>query len=209
MVQSAPSTVIYAGLPKNLTGLVDRNLGRHFRTTVGLAAAVANHCGIEPRKIKTILQSFHGLEGRQEFITAISGVSFINDTTATIPEATIAALQRFKIKAGTARKLILIAGGEDKKLDFRNLASEIKNNAGVLILLPGTATNKLKKEFRTAPRNLKTRRVKSMHEAVRNAYRLAQTGDYVLLSPGAASFGIFANEFDRGKQFIDEINKLK
>lgn len=225
LAKKAPSKVVAARLPKNLRLLVDRNLGRHYRVPAALAYAVAKLFGVGDRRIRKVLRNFHGLEGRQEKIAETRGVTFINDTTATIPEATIAALQRFhplaKMRGG---KIILIAGGADKKLDFREMARAVKKYVDALVLLPGTATEKIKKCFSGRsqrntlnPPSLSFRKgglgrifnVNSMREAVKIARKLAGKGDYVILSPGAASFGLFLNEFDRGKQFVDSVHKLR
>ena len=109
---------------------------------------------------------------------------------------------------------ILIAGGTDKKLDFRALAGEIKKSVDELILLPGTGTEQIKKELRivnneSRKEEKRIRDATSMQEAVQTAFSVAQKGDWIVLSPGATSFGLFLNEFDRGDQFVHEVSKLK
>lgn len=222
---SSRTVLVKTHLTKRLKKIVDQNLGRHYEPAVVLAMAVAKHFKVENGTMQKILKNFRGLEGRQKLIATIKGVRWINDTTSTIPEATIAAVDRFaKITPG---RLILLAGGQDKKLDFRKLAQNIKTKVAGLILLPGTATEKLKKTLRiihesdyrrlgSRQRNrlgkkqdkLRMIEVKSMAEAVKKAATLTKYGDLVILSPGAASFGLFANEFDRGKQFINAVNRL-
>lgn len=209
LVKKAKSRVITGRLPKELIKIVDKNLGKHYRESVALAYTVARHFRIPPPAIKKILQNFRGLEGRQEKIAGIRGVIFINDTTATIPEATVAALKRFYPLAKKAGgKIILIAGGSDKKLDFQGMARAIKKYAAAAVLLPGTATEKLKQEFRINNKVVVVN-VFSMKEAVDEAYNLAVKGDYVILSPGAASFGLFLNEFDRGEKFVKAVKALR
>lgn len=207
-------------LAKGLEKLVDQNLGKHYQNSVALAVAVAKHFGVGDEMIQKVLKNFKGLEGRQELIATLKGVRWINDTTSTIPEATIAAVDRFAkpthlnfsnrggLAQNTKRQLLLIAGGQDKKLNFRKLAQNIKNKVAGLILLPGTATKKLKKYLLPLKGGLEIIEVKSMSGAVKKAAALARYGDLVILSPGAASFGLFANEFDRGNQFVDYVNKL-
>ncbi len=206
--QHAVSITMSPRLPQELRSIVDQRLGAHYRSSAGLAVAVARHFYIPLRAIKKILFSFQGLPARQEEIAIIRGVRFINDTTATMPDATLAALKRFRKLSGR-NKLILIAGGQDKKLKFKKLTAEIKKSVDTLVLLPGTATKKIKRELRIG--NYKSRNIceaNSMHEAVKIARKLAQRGDYIILSPGAASFGLFLNEFDRGDQFAQEVKKL-
>ncbi|TSC68729.1 MAG: UDP-N-acetylmuramoylalanine--D-glutamate ligase, partial [Parcubacteria group bacterium Gr01-1014_66] len=108
--------------------LVDNRLGMHYRTSVGLAIGVARHFGIGHAAMKEALSNFRGLPGRMEIVERTAGITFVNDTTATIPDATIAALKRFRIRADKG-KLILIAGGQDKKLVFLTLARMIKKYA--------------------------------------------------------------------------------
>ncbi len=167
--------------------------GEHNLYNISAAIIIAKIFKIPDSFIKKTLKNFKGIEGRLEFVKEIRGVKYYNDTTATIPEATIAALKSFK-------NIILIAGGTDKKLDFKKLAKEISNRVKLLILLPGTATEKI---------NNKGIKVKSMKIAVKIAYKNAKKGDIVLLSPGCTSFGLFQHEFDRGDQFKKWVKKLK
>ena len=173
--------------------------GEHNLSNVAAAIAVAKLFKISSTYIKETLDNFKGIEGRLEFIKEFEGIKYYNDTTATTPEATIAALRSFPLY-----KIILIAGGTDKNLNFKNLAEEILKGVKSLILLPGTATEKLKKEL--APGQVE---VKSMKEAVKTARKNAKKNDIILLSPGCASFGLFQHEFDRGEQFKKWLKKLK
>lgn len=209
--QQARSKVIKATLPKNLQDTVDANLGRHYREAAGLAVAVAKQLGVRDEIIRKTLKNFRGLEGRQELINTVRGIKFINDTTSTIPEATEAALERVKHLKKSIERIILIAGGEDKGLNYAGLAKRIAEDVEILILLPGTATNKLKAQI--SKLNLDNfpvvKNTKSMREAVQTAYNFAKKGDWIILSPGAASFNLFLNEFDRGRQFVEEVRKLR
>lgn len=205
----SPPRLHIASLPAAWEKTVDENLGAHYRSAAALAYAVGRHFGVADAAMRRVLKAFHGLEGRQEEIAVIRGIRFINDTTATIPDAAIAAIARFRKLAGK-NKLILIAGGQDKKLNFRDMASVIRKSVDHLILLPGTATQKLAKilnKFRTDLRSV--RNSESMGAAVKIAQRLAVRGDCIVLSPGAASFGLFLNEFDRGAQFATAVQKLQ
>ena len=183
--------------------IVDNNLGSHYRSSVALAIGVANHVGVPRAIIESTLTNFHGLPGRQELIATIRGVSYINDTTATIPDAAIAAIQRFRMKVKQSN-LILIAGGSDKKLKFSQMAEAIRHDVDHLITLPGTATEQLLLKLTHTKKSAKLtiQNAESMKHAVTLASGIAASGDYVLLSPGAASFGLFANEFDRGDKFV-------
>jgi UDP-N-acetylmuramoylalanine--D-glutamate ligase len=138
-----------------------------------------------------------------ELVRKIGKLSFINDTTATTPDASISALSAFK---GT---VVLIAGGSDKKLNYAGLAKSIKESVVRVYMLPGSASEKILIQLK----KLGYKDIffaQSMKQAVRQAFAYANTNTVgtILLSPGAASFGLFLNEFDRGDQFTSQVNKL-
>ena len=208
LARDARSRVTLCAPPNSaFAALVEKRLGSHYVPSVAIAAAVARHFGIKPPAITRVLGAFDGLEGRQENIGLIRGIRFINDTTATIPDATIAALNRFYVRARRGARLILIAGGTDKNLRFSAMADAVKTMADAVFLLPGDATEHLKKSLGKTAKPI--RDAESMRDTVRSAFMMARRGDTILLSPGAASFGLFANEFDRGEQFVKEVKKLK
>ncbi len=175
-----------------------------------ICAALIAH--ISPAHIKKILRTFAGVPNRLELVREIGGVKYYNDTTATTPDATIAAL-----RALDSKQVILLAGGADKKLDYQVSAKIIPQFIKTLILFEGSASDKILKELRMSHNSLflipnskitVVPYISSMKAAMLIAKRYAVRGDIVLLSPGAASFGIFKNEFDRGKQFIKEVYLL-
>lgn len=206
-VKGAPGRVVFPKLSRKLAAIVAEKLGGHFISSVGLAVAAARHLGVPEKNIERVLANFHGLPERQEVIATIRGVKFVDDTTATTPDAAIAALERFG--GQKKKKLILIAGGQDKKLKFEGLVRATRKYANAVIFLPGTATDRIKLKVKRQKTKIPMQEVRSMKEAVQKAWRLAKPGDIVLLSPGATSFGLFLNEFDRGKKFVSEIKKLK
>lgn len=207
---SARSRAHFVGIPKAYQRLVGERIGAHYAASVGIAVAVARHFRVRERAIQSVLQNFIGLPARQEEIRVWKGIHFVNDTTATIPDAAIAALKRFSVISGNrGGEVVLIAGGSDKKLDFREFMKIADCFAKTIIFLPGDATLRMKKELsRVWSHGPHTRDARSMREAVRFAVRAAARGDTILLSPGAASFGLFANEFDRGDQFTREVRGL-
>ncbi|MDO8599307.1 MAG: UDP-N-acetylmuramoyl-L-alanine--D-glutamate ligase [bacterium] len=108
--------------------------------------------------------------------------------------------------------IILIAGGTDKCLEFDAWAQEVARSVKAIVFLPGTATEKMKRALRPFmihDSSFITRDAPSMRSAVRTARQMARPGDTVLLSPGAASFGLFQHEFDRGEQFAREVRHLR
>lgn len=172
--------------------------------TAEAAVKTAEILKVPKNNIKKVLADFKGVPHRQEFIAERNKVKYFNDTSATTPESVILAIETFK-KRFFSSNIILIAGGEDKNLKYKKLAEKIKKNKVILVLLPGTGSNKLEKELKE---KIKISKAKSMKEAVKKAGMLAKKGDIVLLSPGAASFNLFKNEFDRGRQFIEFVKKL-
>lgn len=172
------------------------------------AVTVVKLLNIPNNIIKKAVVKFGGVVNRQQLIAQKRGVRYINDTTATMPDAVIHALRTMKEEFPQSG-IILIAGGQDKKLDYKDLVGEIVSKVKKIILLPGTASEKIKKELLLAKAIIRIIPVESMKEAVKFASLEAKRGDIVLLSPAAASFNIFRNEFDRGDQFIQAVRRLK
>lgn len=179
--------------------------GKYNLENIAAAKAALEAFGMDKRRIKMAAESFDGLAGRMEFIKEIRGVKYYNDTNATTPDAVIAGLETFKKYKG---KIILIGGGADKGLDYKNYALAVKNYAKALILFKGAASDKI---AAAVGKNSKLNiivGVANMKDAIESAAKNATKRDIVALSPGAASFGVFQNEFDRGEQFVKAIAKL-
>ncbi len=146
---------------------------------------------------------------RQEEVYQKGRLTVVNDSCATSPDGTIAAILRFQ-KLGN---IVLIAGGTDKQLEFNDLARTINKQIphGNLILLEGSATTKLLKELQKLSRSdLDMRVFKNIDSCVKEGFRVAKTLNgktTILFSPGAASFEKFLHEFDRGEQFNKLVKK--
>lgn len=168
-----------------------------------LAASLAAHlAGVPAETIAATLKTFQGLPGRQEIVKEVRGVAYVNDTTGTSPDGVIAALDHF----GKTKQVILICGGASKGLPYAELGKKIAKTCKLVVFLEGTATP----EMQAAVGNdVPWMLVGSMEEAVKAAAKAAHEGDTVLLSPGAASFGMFKNEFDRGEQFVEAVKKVR
>jgi UDP-N-acetylmuramoylalanine--D-glutamate ligase len=180
--------------------------GTHNVENALVAIAVASLWGAAPDQVAEALKGFRGVEHRQELVRDLRGVRWINDTTATAPAATIAAIQTF---APTAHGIVLIAGGSDKNLDYEEMAQVIKSNVRKVIMLQGTATEKIERALvQVSGKDLVDRTYDDLQRAVERARDIATEGEVVLLSPGCASFGMFANEFERGDKFRELVNQL-
>ncbi len=173
--------------------------GEHNIYDAALAVQVARSMGLKDLAIKKGVESFKGVPGRLELLKSVKGVKYYNDTTATTPEATIAALRAL----GEEGDIILISGGSDKGLDMTALLHEIPKYTKAVFLLAGTGTEKIKHEL---PNSVE---VKDLKKTVLLAKKLSSKGDIVLLSPAFASFGMFKNEYDRGEQFNKIVKALK
>lgn len=181
--------------------LPSRLIGEHNKENVAAAVEVAKIIGIKKHIIEKVVKNFKGLEHRLEFVRNIKGVKYYNDTFATTPESTITAINSF------FAPIILIAGGAEKKSDFRELAKIIKKKIKYIVLLNGQATPRLKKELlKTGFLGKNMKLAYNMKEAVDIAKANASTGDIVLLSTACASFGMFKNYKERGKLFKNEVN---
>lgn len=170
--------------------------GEHMERNMLAAALTAKAAGASLRAIRSSLLAFRGLPHRQEIVAVKRGITFVNDTTATTPDGTIAALRTFAPLHGTLR---LILGGADKELEFAGLARELKRRRTDVALLPGTAHAKLASALRAA--RVRFEDAADLPDAFSRLLDRANTGDAVVLSPGCASFGLFANEFERGERF--------
>ena len=161
--------------------------------------------GVRPESLRLHVEELETLSHRLEPVQVVNDVTYINDSAATIPDATVAALRSLR-----DRHLVLILGGSDKQLTFEQLARELTySRVRGIIFLPGTATETMQAEitgqYRVPPW---IEHATSMADAVQQAKHLARQHDVVLLSPGATSFGLFKHEFDRGEQFKEAVEQL-
>ncbi|MEK9161582.1 MAG: UDP-N-acetylmuramoyl-L-alanine--D-glutamate ligase [Patescibacteria group bacterium] len=178
--------------------------GDHNFDAISLAIKATEKLGIKELTAKKVIENFKGLRGRLEFVKEIKGTKYYNDTTATMPEAVMVALESFKKYKG---KIILIGGGADKNLEYDKYAKSVKKYVKTLILFRGLASNKIISALGKTKFPVEV--ADSMKKAMEIARTNAKKGDIILLSPAAASFGVFKNEFDRGEQFNKLVRKIK
>ena len=156
--------------------------------------------GIDEETVRTGLAAFPGVPHRLEMLGSRRGIGFCNDSAATIPHATMAAVRSFETP------VVLIAGGTDKNLDFSPL-SEMPGRVKAIILLQGTGTEKIMTLFGSMGVGYDGP-FGSLETALEAALSKAESGDTVLFSPGCTSFGMFQNEFHRGDSFRDLVRSL-
>jgi len=177
--------------------------GQHNWENAGAAITVAKILRIPNAVIAKTLASFNGLEHRLEFVAEKKGVRYYDDSYATTPETSIAAIAAFK------KPEIVILGGSYKGSDFSNLGKIISGSKNIKAIIGiGVEWPRIKKQIHN-PRIELIEGCKNMGSVIKTAARIAQPGDVVILSPACASFGMFKNYSDRGEQFKTMVKKLK
>lgn len=165
-----------------------------------LAAGIsANLAGITKENIRKALSDFNGVEHRLEKVARVRGVEFINDSKATNVNSCWYALQSM------TNNTILILGGTDKGNDYTEIADLVREKCSGLVFL-GVDNSKLHAFFDGF--GIPIADAQSMKDAIDAAYKMAQKGDTVLLSPCCASFDLFKNYEDRGNQFKEYVRSL-
>jgi len=179
--------------------------GEHNLANVAAAIKVGQILKLSQSKIKQAVEGFKGVSGRQYLVRDYKNIKYINDTTGTTPEAAMAAINTYHTQGG----IVLLAGGADKKLNYKEFAPVIDKKVKALILFEGKASDQLARELKKIGFSKKMIYVNSMTQAFKQAKNILESGDILLLSPAAASFGLFNNEFDRGDQFNEQVKKIK
>ena len=152
-----------------------------------------------------IVKEFKGVQHRIEFIKEIDGVKWYNDSIGTSPTRTIAGLKSFK------ERIVLIAGGYDKHLDYTPIAKPIVENVSNLILIGDTAPkifDAVKEEAEKQNKDLPIYMCDKFEDIVTTAKKVAKPGEIVLFSPASASFDLFKNFEERGNKFKELVNNL-
>ena len=158
--------------------------------------------------IRNVLTTFNGVEHRNELVRVVNGVTWRNDSIGSSPSRTIAGLKSFK------EKVVLIAGGYDKHLDYTEMGEYVVTCCKALVLV-GQTSQKIKEATlkALAERNISEEdfpifECSTLEEAINEAQGIANDGDTVFFSPASASFDMFKNFEERGKRFKEIVNKL-
>ena len=173
--------------------------GKHNIKNAMAASTAAHLLKIRKQTIRESLENFQGVEHRLENVLRINKVQYINDSKATNVNATYFALE--SMQAPT----VWIVGGEDKGNDYRELFPFVNEKVKAIICL-GVNNEKLLENFSNMVDVIVE--TQYMSEAIKIAYKVASAGDNVLLSPACASFDLFENYEDRGRQFKDAVRNL-
>jgi UDP-N-acetylmuramoylalanine--D-glutamate ligase len=173
--------------------------GRHNLYNSMAAAIAGKVLTIRKDVIRESLADFQGVEHRMEPVITVYGINFINDSKGTNVNSTWYALECMETD------VVWIAGGIDKGNDYSELFSIVKQKVRAIVCL-GKDNRKIVEAFKDkVPTIVET---SSMEEAVRSSYYLAKKGQTVLLSPACASFDLFNNYEDRGRQFKQAVRNL-
>jgi UDP-N-acetylmuramoylalanine--D-glutamate ligase len=179
--------------------------GEHNLQNVLAACAVGLGAGFSDQALEQGVRSLQGVEHRLEYVRTFKGADWYNDSIATAPERTIAALNSFQ------RPIMLLAGGRDKDLPWDEFVQQVLKKVRCLVLFGETA-GMIEKQVAEASReqglNLEIHRVESLQDAVAAAADLCQPEDIVLLSPGGTSFDEFKDFAERGEKFKKWVKEL-
>jgi UDP-N-acetylmuramoylalanine--D-glutamate ligase len=179
--------------------------GRHNLLNVLAASALASVVGVPLETIREVAATFTGVEHRLELVRELNGVSWYDDSMATAPERSLAALRSFE------EPIVLLAGGRDKKLPWNEFAGETVRRVRRLITFGEAGPMIARVVERAKEQGSKLEgvtQVETMDEAVAVAAQLAHPGDVVLLSPGGTSFDAFRDFAERGDRFKELVNQL-
>lgn len=177
--------------------------GKGNLSNLAAALSVSKILGVDEFKALECLAKFKGVQFRMELIKEWNGVKIYNNTTATAPEPAIESLKIFP-------NCILIAGGMNKGLDYKQFAEAIDTYAKDVYFLAGDATDQIINHLKNNASS-----ISKHHKPYKNFFDILHTvktnlkaGDVILFSPGATSFNLFQNEFDRGRKFNEAVEEV-
>ncbi len=173
--------------------------GKHNLYNSMAAGISARVLEIRKESVRESLSDFKNVEHRLEHVGTVHGIEFVNDSKATNVNSTWYALESFN------KPVVLILGGVDKGNDYTMLSELVKEKVKAIVCL-GTDNKKILKAFKDLVPSIVE--VNTAEQAVHTAYQLGKKGDVVLLSPACASFDLFENYEDRGRQFKQAVRAL-
>ena len=176
--------------------------GRANLSNLAAALSIARYFGVDDECVRGCLSEFKALPHRLELVAEIGGVRWYNDSKATTPEGAMTALDAFDCPK------IIIAGGYDKQTEFNELGKSIADKAKAAILVGQSAQKIADAITAYAKKQTQIEIVDSLAVAVSQASQLAASGDVVMLSPACASYDMFENYQQRGREFVKLVEQL-
>ena len=173
-----------------------------------LAAISAVYQYVCPKTALKVAREFKGVAHRNEFVRCVSGINFYNDSIASSPTRAVATLNSF------CGKVILIAGGKDKKISYEKIGKTIHEKVKALFLI-GDTKNAIKKSYLDFMKENKIQKTihicecETYEEVVEKAYMIASSGDNIVLSPASTSFDRFKNFEERGNLYKKLVKGLQ
>jgi UDP-N-acetylmuramoylalanine--D-glutamate ligase len=194
------------GIPQYIGYEIDlrrsKLIGQHNFSNIMVASTIGLLCGLLPEEIESALEDFVSYPHTLERFLEYDGITFIDDSKATNPHATISALRSL------SGKKILILGGQDKGMDFEPLIDEIEKDDVRYVLLIGETKEKIK--MLLEERGLSNFSLcNTLEEALETGIRYAMKDDIFLFSPACASFDMFSNYKERGEKFKEIVYRWK
>lgn len=199
----------HSDLPKGFRPFLK---GEHNKANMAAALALGKLFKINKDKILKTLSTFKGVPFRMEMVKKWRGIKIYNDTTATAPSAAIQSLKALGAKSGEEPNIILICGGMNKKMPYDNFAREIDEKAKAVYFIEGDVVDEIICKMHEKPliegrfNSFEELLLKLRKDLITNPYFKKE--DIILFSPGATSFNLFQNEFDRGRKFNQAVSKI-
>ncbi|MBT7782875.1 MAG: UDP-N-acetylmuramoyl-L-alanine--D-glutamate ligase [Anaerolineae bacterium] len=178
--------------------------GNHNWLNIMAATLIGFVEGFSPKAMSDALKDFYGVDHRLEMVREVNGKTWYNDSIATAPERSMAAVRAFD------EPIVLMLGGRDKKLPWDKLGELIRQRVDQVVLF-GEAAPKIAKAIggnRSGHRPYTISHCIGLEDAVTAAEKVAKEGDIILLSPGGTSFDEFKDFAKRGERFRELVNKL-
>lgn len=178
--------------------------GEHNLENIAAAYQVGKVFGINSNLLLKPLTFFKGVPFRMELIKEWHGIKIINDTAATSPQSAIRAIETFP-------NCILICGGMNKGMSYKEFAKVVNKNVKKVFFLEGDSTDEIKSQLSVinhpSPEKI-AGTYNNLEKLLKDVKKIAKPGDTILFSPAATSFNLFQNEWDRGRKFNEAVEKI-
>ncbi|TXK77016.1 UDP-N-acetylmuramoyl-L-alanine--D-glutamate ligase [Paenibacillus sp. N3.4] len=192
---------VHDGIIDGLLPISDIRLPGWYNVENVMAAMTAVRGTVSDEAILETVRNFVGVEHRNQWVATVGGVHYYNNSIGSSPARTVATLHAH------VGRVLLIAGGRDKKVPFDEMARLLPEHVKVLLLI-GEAASQIEAEARRVPSCPPIVRCEGLAEAVAQAHKLSVPGDTVLLSPACTAFDQYRNFEERGRHFVDLVGSL-